>query len=208
VIAGTYDSALSTFFAGAPSSYDVFWSYIHEPEDEIAAGDFSLVDYRTAWQRVADLARAAAPANLHLRSTLILTCYTMSSASGRNWSDYYLPSAQSMLSFDCYNHVSSKGLYGDPANIFKAVTAWSDLYPTIAWGVSEVGSTLATTDPSGTGRAAWLRSLGRFLSGQHAARSTSVVYGLYFDSAGPVGTDYRLLDTASMAAWREVVQTY
>ncbi len=113
-----------------------------------------------------------------------------------------------MLSFDCYNHASSKGVYGDPADIFKAVTAWSTANPTLAWGVSEVGSTLASSDTSGARRAAWMRSLGHFLAGEHAVRPTSAVFGLYFDAAGPDGTAYRLLDSASQAAWREVVQTY
>ncbi len=208
VVAGTYDAALSKFFAGAPKTYDVFWSYVHEPEDNIARGEFSAADYRAAWQRIAALASAAAPGNSHLRSTLILMCYTMNSASGRDWRAYYVPGAQSMLAFDCYNHAGKRNLYGDPANIFRPVTEWSTANPTIPWGISEVGSTLASTDADGTKRAAWLRSVGSFLAKQHVANANSAVFGLYFDTVGPSGTDYRLTDSASQSAWRDVVQNY
>lgn len=208
VIAGTYDRGLRAFFAGAPRSYDVFWSYIHEPEDNIARHEFTAADYRTAWQHIAGLAKAAAGGNNHLRSTLILMCYTMNAASGRNWHDYYVASAQSMLSFDCYNHAGKKNLYGDPATIFKPITTWAAANRSIAWGVSEVGSTLSSTDPAGANRAVWLRGVGAFLARQHAARRSAAIFGIYFDTVGPSGTDYRLTDSRSKAAWRDVVQNY
>ena len=61
VLAGRYDTALRNWFATVPS-YDVYWSYIHEPEDDIARGEYSAADYRAAWQRVSDIANEAAPA--------------------------------------------------------------------------------------------------------------------------------------------------
>ncbi len=210
VLKGTYDTALSSFFAGAPKNYDVFWSYLHEPEDDVARGEFTAADYRGAWQRIAGLAGAAAAqtGNIHLRSTLILMCYTVNTASGRNWRDYYVPAAQSMLAFDCFNHAGKNNRYGDPSNLFRPVTDWSAANPTLAWGIAEFGSTLSSTDTSGSNRAAWLRSAGTFLAGQHAAKPNSAVFGLYFDTVGPSGTDYRLTDSPSQNAWRDVVQGY
>ncbi len=208
VSAGTYDAAIRTFFADAPSSYDVYWSYLHEPEDNIARGEFTAADYADAWRHIAELAAGAALTHPNLHSTLILQCYTMNPASGRDWRDYYVPAAQSMLAFDCYNHAGKRNRYGDPANIFKPVTTWSAANPGIPWGIAEVGSTLGSSDVTGSLRAAWLRKVGSFLAAQHTAHSTSAVFGIYFDTLGPSGTDYRLTDSASQSAWRDVVQNY
>ncbi|HET8662202.1 MAG TPA: hypothetical protein VFM55_24865 [Micromonosporaceae bacterium] len=208
VLAGRADAALRDWFAHAPS-YDVWWSYSHEPEDNIARGEFTAADYRAAWQRISGIAKAYAPATGRLHSTLILMCYTMNPNSHRNWLSYYVPTAQSTIAFDCYNHASKQGRYGDPRNIFKPVTDWSAANPSIPWGISEFGSVKVSTDIDGSGRAAWLRSVGRFLAAQHAARpTTAAIFGIYFDVVGPKGTDYRLTDTASKLAWRDVVQHY
>jgi hypothetical protein len=208
VLAGRADAALTDWFAHAPS-YDVWWSYSHEPEDNVANGEFTAADYRAAWQRIASIAGANAPATARLHSTLILMCYTMNPNSRRNWRDYYVPGAQSMLAFDCYNHASKQGRYGEPRNIFKPLTDWAAANPSIPWGVSEFGSVRVASDTNGSGRAAWLRSVGRFLVAQRAARpATAAVFGIYYDVVGPKGTDYRLTDSASQLAWRDVVQNY
>ncbi len=211
VLTGQYDTALTQFFAGAPRNYAVYWSYIHEPEDNIAKAEFTAADYRSAWEHIADLAAVAAPTHPLMRSTLILMCYTLNSASGRDWRNYYVSTAQSMIAFDCYNHAGKQGTYGDPANIFKPITDWqvTPAAQGITWGISEVGSTLGGTDTDGAKRAAWLRSVGTFLVNQHAVNPNHSIFGIYFDSAGGGNaTDYRLLDANSQAAWREVVQTY
>jgi hypothetical protein len=207
VVAGRHDAAVRQFFAGAPS-YDVYWSYSHEPEDNIERGEFTAPAYRAAWQRIADLALQAAPTSARLHSTLIVMCYTMNPASGRNWRDYYVPAAQSMLAFDCYNHASKRNAYADPADFLRPLTNWAAANPTIPWGVSEFGSVRVSSDPDGSKRAAWLRSVGRFLVNQHAAKPIAAIFGNYFDVLGPKGTDYRLTDTNSRLAWRDVVQNY
>lgn len=208
VLTGQYDAALRSWFANAPS-YDVYWSYSHEPEDNITRGEFTAADYRAAWQHISDIADEAAPETAQLHSTLILMCYTMNPASNRNWLNYYVPTAQSMLAFDCYNHAWRRNAYGTPANMFKPITNWSAANPTIPWGVSEVGSVKVSSDPTGTGRAAWLRSVGTWLANKHAENpGINAIFGIYFDVTGPKGTDYRLLDAPSQEAWREVVQDY
>ena len=206
VLLGIDDSALSSFFAGAPTGYDVYWSYIHEPEDNIGRGEFTAAEYRAAWQHIADLASAAKNTRLH--STLILMCYTMNPASHRNWKDYYVASAQSLLAFDCYNHAGKQNTYGAPADIFKPVTDWSAANVGIPWGITEVGSTLSTNDTNGDQRATWLRQVGAFLANQRLAHGYAAIFGIYFDTVGPSGTDYRLTDAASRTAWADVVQTF
>ena len=124
VVLGTYDAALTQFVAGAPTGYDVWWSYIREPEDNIAKGEFTSVDYKAAWAHISALAAAAAPTHPLVHSTLILMCYTMNPASGRDWHNYYVDAAtQSMLAFDCYNH-AGKIFYGSPATDGSLRAAW------------------------------------------------------------------------------------
>ncbi len=94
-----------------------------------------------------------------------------------------------MLGFDCYNHAGKKNFYGSPATIFKPITDW-EARPTaagIAWGITEVGSTQASTDSDGSLRAAWLCSVGSFLVNQHAADPAHSLFGIYFDTKGPNG---------------------
>ncbi len=207
---GTYDAALRSWFANVPRDYPVYWSYSHEPEDNIARGEFNAAAYRNAWTRISGIADANAPADAELHSTLILMCYTMNPASNRNWLNYYVsPAVQSMLAFDCYNHAGKRNQYGTPANIFKPLINWATANPTIPWGVSEVGSVLAADDPTGSRRAAWLRSVADFMIAKHAASpAIAAQFVIYFDVVGPKGTDYRLSDDNSKLAWRDVVQNY
>ncbi|PZS27885.1 MAG: hypothetical protein DLM59_15595 [Pseudonocardiales bacterium] len=209
VLAHKNDRALKNFFSTAPTTYETYWSYIHEPEDNIERGEFTSADYRAAWTHIADLATAAN--NPHMHSTLILMCFTLNPASARDWHNYYAGSAaQSMIAFDCYNHAGKRNAYGLPSNIFKPITDWQQTPDAkdITWGISEVGSTLGKTDTGGALRAQWLRDVGAFLVNQHTVNPNHAIFAIYFDVVGPSGTDYRLTDANSQAAWREVVQTY
>ncbi len=197
VLAGTYDAALTSWFQNAPRDREIYWTYYHEPEDNIAAGEFTAVQYRAAWTRIAALAAKAQ--NSHLRATLILMCYTLTSYSGRSFSDYYPgPSVIDVLGFDCYNQLWAKGQYIAPSTMFANVLAVSKATGK-PFGVTEFGSQLAVGDTTGSGRAAWLRASGSYLAEQGAVLVT------YFDS--PVSAEYRLLDAPSLQAWKDVIAT-
>lgn len=192
VAAGAYDDQMLAWFRGAPADREIYWTYYHEPEDNVKAGEFSAAEYRAAWRRLASLAdRAGKP---RLRSTLVLMCFTLQKASGRNWQDYYPGSdVIDVMAWDCYSYLSKKGGYLPPENIFDdAVDLTRSLGKPFA--ITEFGSAVATGD-NGAGRAAWLRQTGRYLE------SRGAVFAAYFDS--PVNDEYRLLDAESKAAWRE-----
>jgi hypothetical protein len=70
ILSGQDDTALSHFFDTAPTGNPIYWSYYHEPEGNIADGEFTLADYKAAWAHVVSLASAAHNRDLH--STLIL----------------------------------------------------------------------------------------------------------------------------------------
>jgi hypothetical protein len=192
ILAGKHDAAMRTWFAGVPRGIDVYWTYYHEPEDNIRDGEFTAAQYRSAWQRLRGLANEAG--NPRLRSTLVLMEWTLRPASGRNWRDYYPGSATiDVLSWDVYNLEAAKGRYTAPATLFGQIVsvARAEGRP---WAVSEFGSHLATGD-TGAARAAWLADSARYLSEQKA------VFAAYFDLDWETG-DYRLRDTASLTQWK------
>jgi len=194
VVSGVADKALRTWFSSAPTDRRIWWSYMHEPEDEIARGDYTAAEYRAAFRRVSDIAAEAQ--NWRLRATLILMCYTVNPKSGRNWQDYYAPGAVDVLGWDCYNHGEKRGVYGKPATLYgNAIATSRDAG--LPWGMAEIGSKIADGD-DGTGRGAWLRSVASYLYGEGA------LFVSYFDTNG-AGADYRLLDEPSRQAWYDVV---
>lgn len=196
VLAGTHDSALKTWFATAPRSQDLYWTYFHEPENDIQNGDFTAQQFRMAWQRIAGLAKQAA--NPRLLATLILMGWSVDPASGRNWGDYY-PGREyvDVIGWDLYNPSWEKGAYKPVSEMFAKVIATSAA-ESLPFGVAETGSPLVSGD-SGTGRAAWLRSMIDHLTRNNA------LFVEYFDLDWTAhnGADYRLRDSASMAVWRE-----
>jgi len=197
VLLGTHDAALRSWFQTAPTTYDVYWAYVHEPEDNIERGEFTAAQYRAALTRVARLAAEAD--NPHLRATLIMMCWTLGPVSGRDWHDYYPgPDVVQYAAFDCYNYFGRSGKYVTPEQLFARVLEFGAATG-IPWGIAEVGSIKVGSDTSGERRAAWLRSVGRFLAGK-------ALFVNYFDVK--LSVDYRLLDTPSRTAWKEVVTTY
>lgn len=193
VIAGRVDSYYLNWFATAPRDHITYWTYFHEPENDIEAGSFTAADYRAAWVHLAALANRAG--NPKLKSTLILMGWSAQPASKRNWLNYYPGSATiDVLGWDVYQHGADKGVYQDPQNMFEEVMSVSKGAGK-PWAVAEVGSKLAPGD-AGSRRAQWLVKLGQYLKSQRVAFVT------YFDSK--VGGDFRLLDAPSAQAWRQV----
>jgi hypothetical protein len=196
VLAGTHDAYLRAWFRAAPRDRDIYWTYYHEPEDNVAAGEFTAADYRPAWQRLSRLADEAG--NPRLRATLILMGWSLDARSGRNWRDYYPGrDAIDVLGWDNYNDAARRGVYGSPESIFGDIVATSR-GEGLPFAIAETGSGIVGGD-TGAGRAAWLRSIVNYL------RAAGALYVSYFDiDWRPHGTfDYRLRDAASVAAWRE-----
>ena len=75
ILSGADDARLRQFFATAPRGRPIYYSYFHEPEDNIARGQFTAAAYRAAWKHIAALADAAG--NPYLHATLILMSYDL-----------------------------------------------------------------------------------------------------------------------------------
>jgi hypothetical protein len=196
VLSGQHDTYLGDWFASAPDDQVIYWSYLHEPESLIDDGQFSAAEYRAAWAHLRGLADAACKPKLF--ATLILTGWTATEASGRNWTIYDAgPDVVDVLAFDPYNGAGDqdRAHYEPLRSIIGPVVELveSDGRP---WGIAETGSRLAPWD-DGAGRAAWLSELGDL------ARSGGASFVTYFQSTR--GGDWRLDDSASRAAWADLV---
>ncbi|TYB46497.1 DUF7594 domain-containing protein [Actinomadura chibensis] len=193
VLSGKYDKAFTNWFATAPSDRDVYWVYYHEPEDNIASGEFTAADYRAAWRRLRTLADKAGNPKLH--ATLVLMGWSLDPLSKRDWHDYY-PGRDviQVLGWDVYNLGWKKGRYDDPSTMYDRVIATSRA-ENLPFGVAETGSFLVKGD-NGDRRAAWLRATNAYLAKNKA------LWVAYFDLDWSTG-DFRLLDPQSKSAWRE-----
>ncbi|WP_434811382.1 carbohydrate binding domain-containing protein [Microbacterium sp. bgisy189] len=194
VLSGQYDATLRSWFRAAPQSVDVYWTYFHEPEDNIEAGEFTAADYRAAWKRIAAIADETCQPKLH--SMLVLMDWTVDSRSGRTFSDYYPGSASiDVLGWDPYNPWTNNTEYRTPASIYDKVIATSKAQGK-PFAIAETGSMLMGGD-TGAKRASWLRDIASYLDSQGA------LFVTYFDTIAK--RDFRLADAPSKAAWREVV---
>lgn len=190
ILTGELDDQLRAWFAQAPRDRDTWWSYQHEPEDEIERGVFTAEEFRAAWSHVAQLADQADNPRLH--ATMTLMCWTAAKRSGRDWRDYVpTGAAVQVLAWDCYAKGGDAETYADPAELLDparqvAGEAGAD------WAVAELGAQIG---PGGndSDRAAWLDEVGAY------ARRNDAVFVTYFDA--PIGGEFRLLDEASSHAW-------
>jgi hypothetical protein len=112
VVAGSADATLKSWFASIPAGRQVWWSYFHEPENDIEAGAFTAEQYRAAWMHI--LALAPKQSNLH--PTLILMRYTLSIPTRRSVDWYVVPGLE-VLCWDSYltGSLTTKQVIDDPA---------------------------------------------------------------------------------------------
>lgn len=193
VAAGRHDAKLAAWFASVPRDLDVYWSYFHEPENDVQSGSYTPGQFAEAFRHVSELADRAR--NPRLRATLILMCWTLAPASGRDFDAYYPGSAAvDVLGWDCYNSGAKKNRYTAPDEVFARMISKSRALGK-PWGLAETGSVRISGDGDGTGRAAWLRSMSQFLNEQ---KPLWVAYYDYQVSGG----DFRLTDAPSRQAWK------
>jgi hypothetical protein len=188
ILSGADDDTLKYFFDSAPTTHPVYYSYYHEPEDNIAAGQFSVADYRAAWAHVVALAKQAHNPQLH--STLILMAYDLEKSSGRNWQDY-LPAGGiiSTLGWDAYpaGAVADKNPQLTPPATFMGPAIAASRSVGLPFGFAEFGV------PDISGRPAWLTDVGNYIM------KSGAVFGTLFQGG-------LMSDSGSVSAWTSAVK--
>lgn len=191
ILSGAHDAQLAAFFAATPRL--TYWSYWHEPEDEIDGHVFTAAQYRAAWAHIAAIARASGKP---LRATLILMGWSTEAASGRDWTDYYPGSnVIDVLAWDCY----AVGKDDTPREIYGTALAASQQAGK-PWAIAETGAgTVQFADPAR--RQSLLTAMSRYL----ATASPKPRFVTYFDSDPPTQQFFGWnisKHPAAAAAWR------
>jgi FlgD Ig-like domain len=193
ILSGADDATLTHFFDTAPTGHPIYYSYYHEPEDNIADGEFTLADYKAAWARVAALASAAHNPDLH--STLILMSWDLVKASGRDWKSY-LPGGGiiSTLGWDAYSVGSATNVNPQPTSpadfMGPCITASKSVG--LPYGFAEFGLSTAA------GRPAWMTEVGNYLM------SSGALFATVFNGVAEYPT-LQLTDQASQDVWKGFV---
>lgn len=194
VLSGAYDRTLRRWFHDAPNRVPIWWTYWHEPEDDIAAGEISAKAYRRAWRHINSIARQAGTPNLH--PTLVLMAWSARPQSGRSVRTYYPGDFIDVMAWDGYNPPATPG-YAPPRAIFGDAASRSRKLGN-RFAIAELGSVLMPGD-DGSRRATWLVNVAKFAAASNAAFVT------YWDARIP-GENYQLRDLPSRLAWRGVVK--
>jgi hypothetical protein len=189
ILSGADDAVLRHFFDTAPTGHTIYYTYYHEPEDNIHAGQFTAAAYRAAWTHVVALARAAH--NPFLHSTLTLMAYDLRPASHRNWRDYMPPGGIiSTLAWDAYPPGARQLM---PPAQFMAPEIATSKAAGIPFGFAEFGVTNLN------GRPSWLSDVGNYLM------KSGALFGTLFNSTPPGAPPLILHDQPSISAWRNIV---
>ena len=220
---GTWDSKWLSFFQGAPTTRDIYWTLFHEPDDNVIAGEFTCAQYRDAFTHVAAIAKSVGNPRLH--SAIAPMNWTLLPDSGRAWGqnakfphgwiDLYaghpihgtVDNIVDVVAWDV-NILSATykaaNLIYDPVVRAMNGERWNGstfitdpTYKVNArWAVAEWGCGLLGGD-TGPGRAAWMLDCGRYL------RSSQALYSAYFNN--PVGGESsKLLDQPSKDAMHQL----
>jgi len=193
ILSGADDATLTHFFDTAPTGHPIYYSYYHEPEDNIADGQFTLADYKAAWARVVQLAAAAHNPDLH--STLILMEWDLEKASGRDWKSY-LPGGGiiSTLGWDAYSQGSATNVNPQltPPTDFMSDCIAASKSVGLPYGFAEFGLSTAT------GRPGWLTEVGNYLM------TSGALFATLFNGTTQYPT-LQLTDQASQAVWKGFV---
>lgn len=192
ILSGVDDAALSHLFDTAPTGYPIYYSYYHEPEPLISAGNFTLTAYKAAWTHIVALADRAH--NPDLRSTLILMAWDLNSSSGINWKDFLPPGGViSTLGWDAYpaGSVHDQNPQPTPPADFMGPEVAASRSLGLPFGFAEFA--LATQ----TDRPEWLTEVANYL------QRSGALFGTLFDPPGARWGE--LNDTPSIEAWRNAV---
>lgn len=208
VLRGAHDADLRRFFQGIADDHPTYWTYWHEPDEDIFKdGRFTAPDYRAAWRHIKNI-YAGVKANrpkLEAYATTIFMEYSLRPNIAPNRplegpnGMYPGDDVIDVFGIDSYNSGAEKGTVRDPASQWGKVIDFAKAHRK-PWAVGEIGSCPVAGDPNGRAR---------FLSGSIAywkQRAYPPVYAAYFNVDWPT-CDYRIDgDAAANAVWKKAMR--
>ncbi len=207
VIAGQHDADLKSFFQGIQDNHPVYYTYWHEPDDELyKTHSFTPTDYRNAWahiRKIADGVKATRP-NLKIFATLIIMEYSMTPkvAPSRPLTgpDGMYPGDDviDVFGVDAYNSGADQGQVVNVSDQFGRVIDFAQLHKK-PWAIGEIGSCPVVGNPQG--RATYLSNALSYWK----SRQYTPVFVTYFNVDWPA-CDYRMEnDPAATKVWHDAM---
>ena len=191
ILSGADDAALRRFFDAAPRGHAIYYSYYHEPEAHIKAGEFTLGQYKAAWAHIVTIADEAH--NPYLHATLILQHQDADPGDQYNFRDYLPPGGIiSTLGWDAYPQGTQENRPQptSPAQFMGPAVAASKSVG-LPFGFAEFALGTPRDRPQ------WLTEVANYMD------SNGALFGTLFDAAGfPLTV---LHDSASINTWRALV---
>ena len=208
VLAGTHDADLRSFFNGIEDDHLVYWTYWHEPDDELyVKHTFAPPQYRAAWAHIrtlADEVKATRP-RLQIKATLIIMAYSLSAKVAAErpllGSNGMYPGDDviEVFGIDVYNHAASSGGIADAATQLGPAIDFAQAHHK-PWGIGELGSLVVKGNPQG--RATYLTNAIRYWNTRQAPEFVE-----YFDIDN--GLDFTFdNDPAAIAVWKKAVTSH
>jgi hypothetical protein len=196
-------NAFKTFLGTVPANHDLIVAAYHEPEDNIAAGSFTLAQFKAVTNKVGQLIKDVGNPRIKF-AFIIMGAYTFDSGgpyaawdwdSGWNWNviDYVgvdpyrfkptEPSMKQMLT------VANFGRGGAGLSCMQRLQAWGKPIIIPEWACTETNVTLAN-------KAQWIRDAWAWMKEWNTAHPTQpIVAASYFN------TDYFQNNGQPTASW-------
>ncbi|MDB4942413.1 MAG: hypothetical protein JWP97_1947 [Labilithrix sp.] len=207
VVDGSHDAEIRGFFTGLAADHPVYWTYWHEPDDELyVKHTFTPAAYRAAWAHIKHIADQVKATRPHMRAfaTLIVMEYSLSERGSATrpllGPDGMYPGDDviDVFGVDGYNSGARKGLVNDAAKQFAPAIDFAQAHHK-PWAIGEIGSLDVPGNPQG--RATYLREAIRYWNTRQAP-----VFAAYFD-LDYQGNDYTFDDdAAATAVWRTALR--
>lgn len=205
VLAGQHDAAFTKFFQAIKDDHPVYWTYWHEPDDELYADKtFTPKDYRAAWahiKKIADGVKATRP-KMIAYATPIIMAWSMTQANRPLLGDdgmYPGDDVVDIFGVDVYNlQAQNKGVNVDVAAQYKIIIDFAEAHGK-KWAIGEIGS--CPVKDSTTLRAKYLSDSIAYWK----LRGNFPVYAAYFNLDWP-SCDFRIEnDPLASAVWKQAV---
>jgi hypothetical protein len=187
---GSMDAQFVSFLGTIPAGHKTTIVFLHEPEDNIAKGEFTLADWQAANLRLANLVHAQNRPELTFG--IVLMNYTWLKSSGRNPDDYWPASFQGVI-----DYVGADGYqtYGFTTPTTTTWTPWATLIANYTAWVKGKAIPLLTEyacydDPQGR-KVGWLQDVYAW------AIANGVAACCYFDVVSGKGmSSYTLIESS------------
>lgn len=178
---GSLDAAFNNFINGVPAGHDTTFLAWHEPEDQIAAGSFTLAQWKNCQNRLGQLVHATGRSELKtaicLRGPATFTTPSPYGVEGTTFWDPGFTANIDVIGFDPYMNVDNTG-----SSAYRQMSQKIGQAQSMAWA-AEHGKPVAWTeygcfDPDGppsTRKAAWLDNAWEY------AKANNLLYVCYFN---------------------------